>query len=148
MVGARFAREAPRDTQRAIIACEVARKHMATPSRRRVEQAGRWAATAIRAGIIILTAGLLLGSPAVTFAGAVTLIAGGMGLHQRVSGAQAVRDRVHAADELAASWVGRDTVVHGLQWQLEHSLPERLRRASRFSPPTVQDRLAHLAPGA
>lgn len=144
-VGERLAVEGPRDVVRGLIAIEAAAAHLDTPEQRAAERAGAWAPGLLKASAVVAVMGLLFGSPWLVFLAGIGGIAGLLGIRARVAAADAVRQHLHAADELAASWVGRQAVVDSLRWYADRAAVEqRGALASRFASPTILERLADL----
>ena len=144
-VGERLAVEGPRKVVQALVSVELASVHLDTAERRAAERAGSWAPGLIKFSGVVLVLGLVFGGVWFMFFGGLGLMAGMLGLRSRLVGAEALREHIYAADELAASWMGRQAVVEGLRWIAEHveeALPHPF--VVRFAAPTIQDRLAHL----
>jgi hypothetical protein len=148
MVGERLAVEAPRDVVQGVVAVEVASVHLAgEPGQRARERAGSWAPTLGKVSVAVLLLGWLAGSPWLMFAGGVALIAVFVGWRERLAGAAAFRDRVHEADELAAEWVGRQTVHDALTWYAQRAGDEARPGVltAQLAAPPLRDRVARLA---
>lgn len=145
-VGERLALEASREIMQGIAAITIAQADLATPERRAAEQAGSWAPGALKFGAVLLLLGLLFGGTWFTFAGGLVLMAGIAGMRSKMAGSAAYRQRVYDADELAADWVGRQSVVDALRWlQQRHGRePEPGDIRKHFDPPQIRDRLRRL----
>ncbi|MFG1963053.1 hypothetical protein [Nonomuraea sp. NPDC049028] len=145
-VGERLAVEGSRAVVQGLVAVEVARVHLDSAKRRVAERAGSWATGLLKTSAVVLVLGLLFSSAWLVFLGGLGLVGGTLGLRLRLAGAEAFRQHVYDADELAVSWVGRQAVVDALRWRAERadSEPTAGLVKARFSAPTVRDRLAHL----
>ncbi|WP_188186819.1 hypothetical protein [Nonomuraea sp. SYSU D8015] len=138
-VGERLAVEAPREVVKGVVAVQVARAHLGHP-----EPAGQWATLLFGFSGVFLLFGLATGLAPFGFLGGLGVIGGVLGWRARIEFAHALRARVHEADELAVSWVGRQNVVDALHWLASRVEPDP-RPGGRLDPPTFHDRLAHLA---
>ncbi|TYB71289.1 hypothetical protein FXF51_02320 [Nonomuraea sp. PA05] len=137
-VGERLAVEAPRDVVKGIVAVHLARVHLGTP-----ELAGLWAPFLLGCSTIVALFGLLIGLAPFLFVGGIGLIFSVLGWRSRIESAHALRGRVHEADELAVSWVGRQSVTEALRWLAGRSNHSHLG-GGRLDPPTLNDRLTRL----
>ncbi|MGR6921097.1 hypothetical protein ACU635_43235 [[Actinomadura] parvosata] len=138
-VGERLAVEAPRDVVKGIVAVHLARVHLGTP-----EPAGLWAPMALGFSTILVLFGLVTGLAWFLFLGGIGLIGSMWGWLSRIESARGLRERVHEADELAASWVGRQSVVDALRWLAGRPDHGHHHGGGRMDPPTLNDRLARL----
>ncbi|MEV1003371.1 hypothetical protein [Nonomuraea sp. NPDC050202] len=138
-VGERLAVEAPRDVVKGIVAVHVARAHLGTP-----EPAGLWAPLLLGFSTIVAVFGLLTGLAPFLFVGGIGLICSVLGWRSRIESAHALRERVHEADELAAAWVGRQSVADALQWLAGRPGDGHHHGGGRLDPPALNDRLARL----
>ncbi|MEU6710038.1 hypothetical protein ABZ897_01050 [Nonomuraea sp. NPDC046802] len=146
-VGERFAVEAPREVVQGAVAVEVASAHLAGQLGQRArERAGSWAPGLAKVSIVALVLGWLTGSPWLIFGAGIALIGVVFGWRERLGGAAAFRERVHAADELAAEWVGRQAVHDALSWYIERvgDEPRPGALSAQLAPPSVRVRLARL----
>ncbi|MEV4078918.1 hypothetical protein AB0J43_01325 [Nonomuraea fuscirosea] len=137
-VGERLAVEAPRDVVKGIVAVHVARAQLGT-----LERTGLWAPMLLGFSTIFALFGLATGLAWFLFVGGIGFIGGMLGWRSRFETTQLIRERVHEADELATSWVGRQSVVDALRW-LAGRPDHDHHDGGRLDPPTLQDRLARL----
>ncbi|SEU46710.1 hypothetical protein [Nonomuraea wenchangensis] len=147
-VGQRMAIEAPRDVIKGIVAVEVASASLAdAPGQRARERAGWWAPTLAKVSIAAFVLGMLAGSPWLMFSGGIALIGVFFGWRERLIGAAAFRERVHAADELATEWVGRQSVHDALTWYAERAgeEPPAGFLAAQVAAPLLRQRITRLA---
>lgn len=143
-VGERFAVEAPREVLKGVVAVEVASAHLAGLAGQRArERAGSWAPSLAKVSVVALVLAWLGGSPWLMFAAGIGLIAVFLGWRERLAGAAAFRQRVYQADELAAEWVGRQTVHDALAWYAQRAGDEP--RPGVLSAPPLRERVARLA---
>lgn len=135
-VGERLAVEAPREVVKGVVAVHVARAHLGIP-----EPAGQWAPILLGFSGVFSAFGLATGLAPFLALGGLGAIGGVLGLRARIAAADELRDRVRQADEVAAEWVGRQSVVDALGWLADRSQPGT---AGRLAPPTIADRLTSL----
>ncbi|MEW1842648.1 hypothetical protein AB0392_32290 [Nonomuraea angiospora] len=138
-VGERLAVEAPRDVVKGVVAVHVARAHLGSPS-----PAGQWVPTLLIFSGVFCVFGLATGLAPFLFIGGLGIIGGVLGWRARIEAAHELRARVHEADELAVTWVGRQSVVDGLRWLADRTDADA-RPSGRLDPPTFHDRLAQLS---
>ncbi|MEU7857872.1 hypothetical protein [Nonomuraea sp. NPDC049141] len=145
-IGDRVILAGARGVMQGIVAVEVAQAHLATRERRSAEAAGGWAFPLIVCSAVLLGLGLLGAVTWFIALGGLGMTGGMLGVRPRLAGAQAMRERIFEADDLAVDWVGRQAVVDSLRWRAEQAEPESQPGplGARFATPTIKERIAHL----